>query len=320
MKILYLYPHAMYTKKVDAGRVTHGRAVARHPGVDIRVFGPGWGDYDDSRSLSDNLLTKFGMYMVPIDCVWCFKAGEVRGVKEWPSLKAIAFNDCWSVDERLAEARAVDAKLVILHHANDFDRMKALADEGRRLVHIPHVAEKDIFWRPKYENRYDACLLTGNCDKGIYPLRAKWKRLCEAHAIPSDVRPHPGYRLPDMAAVEKQFNEYAASLRKYRIALCCTSVYRYALAKIVEAMAAGCVVVSDMPDDPVFRDTLGKWIVEVDAGWSIERLAKVVNELLADPDRISRLSEGGQKEYLARYTTDHYAEAFVGAVRESSGG
>jgi hypothetical protein len=84
---------------------------------------------------------------------------------------------------------------------------------------------------------------------GAYPLRQRLmaSRTTHGYRRVMNVLPHPGY-----GRTKCYTPEYLQQLSQYRVAICTSSVYGYALRKIVEATACGCVVITDLPvDDPL---------------------------------------------------------------------
>lgn len=84
------------------------------------------------------------------------------------------------------------------------------------------------------------CLLSG-ANSRVYPLR---RRLIINHMnLPStDYLPHPGYHRRGTATPD-----FLQLLQHYKVAICTSSKYGYALRKIIEASACGCIVVTDLP-------------------------------------------------------------------------
>lgn len=101
--------------------------------------------------------------------------------------------------------------------------------------------------------RRKGCLLSGAISKA-YPLRAML--LKKRGALPlTDILPHPGYHRNGC-----QTSRYLKILSDYRVAICTSSVYGYALRKIVEATACGCLVVTDLPSDEVLPEIDGNLV------------------------------------------------------------
>lgn len=86
------------------------------------------------------------------------------------------------------------------------------------------------------------CLLSGAIS-GAYPLRT---RLFKEHRLLPDtvVLPHPGYHRNGTATPD-----FLRMLSRFKVAICTSSIYGYALRKMMEATACGCVVVTDLPEE-----------------------------------------------------------------------
>lgn len=111
------------------------------------------------------------------------------------------------------------------------------------LVRTYHTVDARIV--PEYSpNGRAGCLLSGAVS-GAYPLR---KALIQAvRQLPeTDYLPHPGYHRDGCCTPA-----FLQRLKHYKVAICTSSVYGYALRKIVEATACGCVVITDLPGDEV---------------------------------------------------------------------
>lgn len=317
MNILYWTPKYQYDCKMDRGRMSYVEAVKRRDDVNLTRWGDGWTKYDPTLSLANN-LTKEGRDAALIDYVWTFKPTATADLKAFST--AICFNDAYA-PERQEEIREIAADVVVCHHENDLDRFKdwTWASTGGRVVHIPHAACKMEF-APKDldEDRPIDVLLTGVLSERTYPLRCRVARLIQEGKIPGEVRPHPGYRTDSADTTRRQFEDYAAHLRRAKIAICDASVYSYALAKYVEAFAAGCVVVGETPTDRNFVDAFGPSLVAINNDMSDVGICGLIERLLANPGEIEKRRLSGHAAYLAGHTTDHYAERFVEALRDAS--
>lgn len=100
---------------------------------------------------------------------------------------------------------------------------------------------------PEFSVRRAGCILSGAVS-GAYPLR---KRLVDnIRFLPqTTVVKHPGYHRNGCCTPG-----FLATLNKYKIAICTSSRYGYALRKIVEATACGCRVITDLPTDDVLPE------------------------------------------------------------------
>lgn len=307
MRILYLYARKWYDTKMSIGRILYGEAVARHPGVELRFGGSGWPGWNDQATVAENVRD-----WTP-DIIWVYKPEEhYPSLPDCPIPKLVIFNEA-NAPKTLAEIYGADATLVGFHHQNDLPGWKHL-EPRRHLLSLPHCCDIDPAAKPLSE-RPTACLATGVRSDRTYPLRGRMMDLIHKGRLPGVVRNHPGYRLTSNDDIRRQYESYRADLRNSQIALCCSSVHRYALAKYVEAAAAGCLVVGDMPDDECFRETLGPHIVEVPSNADDELIQETVQYWIDRPDE-SQAKANAAREVVRRcLTTSHYAERLTNAIR-----
>jgi hypothetical protein len=118
-----------------------------------------------------------------------------------------------------------------------------------------------------------------------------------------DVLPHPGYHQHGTTSPL-----FVSRLAKYRVALCTSSIYRFALRKIFEATAAGCRVVTNLPgydDIPWIDDNLTR----VPNGISASELEGVIRNLAStwDLDQQKHYSQCARDAYNWHNETDRVA-------------
>ena len=310
MRILYLCRRYYWDHKMSRGARFHApKAVSRQPGIDMRFSGEGWPNWDAGQSCTEN----FARWGWRPDWIWAYKPEDHIGVAQSLPRKVVTYNEAWWPDNRaLAEVRAMRADLVICHHENDLHQFP-----GFDAVHIPHGAEADVFYTPSDCIRPTDCLVSGVISDEIYPVRGRLKQLVEQGKLSGTIRKHPGYRLQGEDKCEHQAREYARELGTAKIALCCTSRYKYALAKLFEAAMAGCAVASDMPDDSVFGDSLGRHIIQIDDQWTDSQIVECLQSYLDDPDGLQQRAVAGQAVALQHYTMDRYAEKFISALKHA---
>jgi hypothetical protein len=94
------------------------------------------------------------------------------------------------------------------------------------------------------------CLLSGAIGPA-YPMRTEMARRNGWYPEMTVLR-HPGY-----ARGRCSTNQYLQALSRYKVAVCTSSVYGYALRKIIEAVACGCAVLTDLPSDEVMPEIDG---------------------------------------------------------------
>ena len=156
--------------------------------------------------------------------------------------------------------------------------------------------------------------MTGTVGGEHYPFRERLANLIKTKKIPGHIRPTPVCWVGDP---QKEVVSYAEHLKNARIVLCCTSKWKYALGKQIEAAMAGCVVATDMPDDSLYCSTVGKYALRLDPEWSDMKLSNVILRCLEDRERMDLMSAGARDKSKA-FTNKAYADKFVNATALSS--
>ena len=314
MNILYYFPRALYERKMSLGRVLYGEAVARQPGIDLKVWGSGWDGFDDSQTVTDNLQRQFGASWSP-DVLWSYKLADHKPGLGSLSVKhsIVCFNEAHDPAKTFPEIEAARATTVVFHHENDRRKWETLLTQwGVTTARLLHAVDLTYF-RPttdfEYRCRRLKTIVTGVLAPAIYPLRCRFASLINSKRLSGRVRNHPGYRLDSLDACRKQYHEYAHALSHAKVSLCCTSIHRYALAKIVESMAAGCLVVTDFPDDGQWQYDLARFCVRVSPDMNDDDLVDTVEFALKHAAAEKVLA--GQKYVLENLTTDHYAKGLL---------
>ncbi len=142
----------------------------------------------------------------------------------------------------------------------------------RHLVRTYHTVDRDVVPRYSPAGRR-GCLLSGAVSSA-YPLRQRLVR--EVGRLPDTVvMRHPGY-----GRAKCHTPDYLRTLSRYKVAICTASRFGYALRKIVEATAAGCVVVTDLPADDVLPGIDGN-LVRVHPSTPTAVIADLVRDLTA---------------------------------------
>jgi len=308
MNVVFLISRRLHEMKVDRHRPSLAAALTRRDDCRVITTGHGWPGYDSGRTVSQNLAN---MGLSP-DVLWVYQTAADHiheGVRSVEAVRCLLIYDAYETKKRKAEVEAVEPQVIVHTHANDAKRLAKIAPRARR-VHVPFGVDKATFYRPDYGERPIDCLVVGQTDPDTYPLRARWRRLVESGAIPGEVRRMPSYRLEPAQCV-RQYVEWGEHMRRAKIVLTGGSKYRYALQVYYAAAMCGCVVVADMPDDLVYRETLGVHQVAVDAGAIHDSLANTVKRLLRDDLAIRQRGLAARNTCLELYTTDIVAERFV---------
>ena len=94
-------------------------------------------------------------------------------------------------------------------------------------------------------------------------------------------------------------------LSHYKAAICTSSIYGYALRKIIEATACGCVVISDLPEDECLPRIDGN-IIRIEPDTSTHAVADIL-------DRIYDTYDPHLQAYYAEAACEWYDYRLVGA-------
>lgn len=116
--------------------------------------------------------------------------------------------------------------------------------------------------------------------------------------------PHPGYTRGRCYTAD-----YLTELSKYKVAICTSSMYGYALRKIIEATAAGCIVITDLPEDEVLPYIDGN-LIRVDPTISNRALNATLAQLYTDysPSLQYEYAERAKKHYDYRAMGERLAK------------
>lgn len=117
------------------------------------------------------------------------------------------------------------------------------------LVRTYHSVDAKLIPPFHVNGRLSQALVSGALS-GAYPLRSSICKACLAGRMDHVFYlKHPGYHRQGSATPE-----YLKTLSQYKVAICTSSRYGYALRKIIEATAAGCIVVTDLPEDEILPE------------------------------------------------------------------
>lgn len=135
-----------------------------------------------------------------------------------------------------------------------------------------HSINMDII--PIFNENRHGCLLSGALSSA-YPLRQRLVKNVN-HLNQTTFLKHPGYHRKGCDTPE-----YLRTLNKYKVAICTASIYDYALRKIIEATACGCVVITNLTEKlPEIDENL----VRVPSDITIEQLNDILESLYKNYD------------------------------------
>lgn len=165
---------------------------------------------------------------------------NVCTLREHSSFKLTVLKDAHSLQDyhkQSAEEIGCDAWIVYY----DPDTVCKLAPFVPRKRVIRTYHSLDRYCVPQFNKDRAGCVLSGAVS-GAYPLRQKLVRSLSVLPETAFLK-HPGYRRDGCRTPD-----YMCELSKYKVAICTASRYQFALRKIMEATAAGCMVITDLQE------------------------------------------------------------------------
>ena len=170
---------------------------------------------------------------------------------------------------------------------------------SRHLIRTTHSIDPLVV--PDFSDTRAFDTLFSGAISGAYPLR---KRMLESRdKLAMHVHPHPGYHRKGSVVPE-----FLRMLNTFKVAICTSSMYGYALRKLIESTACGCRIITDLPTDeilPVIEENL----VRVPTDISIEELNHTILQEVSqwDAEKQKQLAIRAIEYYDYRAVTSRLA-------------
>jgi len=144
---------------------------------------------------------------------------------------------------------------------------------------------------PAYAPRRMNCIFSGAMSRA-YPMREHIRDNLSSLPL-VDYHKHPGYHRKGC-----ETPSFLKLLNRYKVSICTSSIYGYALRKIIESTACGCRVITDLPTDEVMPSIDGN-LLRVPPGIPIPKLHRVVQDLCDtyDPATQQRYAQAAKEFY-----------------------
>jgi hypothetical protein len=197
---------------------------------------------------------------------------------------------------------------VIYYHPEIVKHVAPYVREGH-LLRTYHTLDADRV--PPFSMVRRAGAVISGAVSSVYPLRRKLMQ--NVNRLPgTDVIHHPGYHRHGSATPS-----YLQTLSRYKVSVCTASIYGYALRKMMESTACGCVVITNLPTDEVVPAIDGN-LIRVPSDASVEEIAELIRGLCQsyDPERQRHYAEAALKRYDYRVETARLALE-IGKLRAS---
>lgn len=158
------------------------------------------------------------------------------------------------------------------------------------LIRIYHSIDRDMVPIYNPHNR-EGCVVSGAIAT-CYPLRTMIQRRIKSFPNTTYLK-HPGYH-----ARGSMSDLYLQTLSKYKVSVATSSIYGYALRKIIESTACGCIVITDLPVDDVLPEIDGN-LVRVKPSINRNHFSKLIAETIEsyDPVRQAFFAEEAMRYY-----------------------
>ncbi|KAG0141012.1 hypothetical protein CROQUDRAFT_664417 [Cronartium quercuum f. sp. fusiforme G11] len=315
-----------------------------------KIWGPDFEGYQNSLTLSKNIENQFGSSDFFDAVLVYFNNDQVKFLhidpKPWfQQIKELSSQGKGVViidrphemrDMRKEEFYSLaNVSLVLAPYAYELFEYRKKFGTQALLVHQPHFIDAKIFYHPTTDTRPEDIIIAGDLGS-FYPFRARLAEMIRNKTIPGWIRGHPGYediknpkdRDPSITAnkQEQQLIEFGNDFGKAKICLVTDSRWGYSVQKYVEAAAAGCLIIGNIPYDrqsqfkqvivPLSNKDSKQTIINTIHYWldhENERLEKAkkaqdwilgkfgMNEYVADVWKLIWLVKGAQRGLILPY-------------------
>lgn len=136
----------------------------------------------------------------------------------------------------------------------------------RHLIRTHHTIDP-LLIPPSDPNR-DGCLLSGYVHSA-YPLRTRLAYNL-SHLPKTTQLKHPGYNRDGCLTPQ-----FLKTLNQYKVSICTSSMYGYSVRKIIESVACGCRVITDLPTHDMLPE-IDANLVRVSPSISIKDMAEIL--------------------------------------------
>jgi hypothetical protein len=203
----------------------------------------------------------------------------------------------------LTSAQEMGVNAWVIYYHPKIVKHLATYTRPQHLIRTYHSLDPNLFATFRRHQRQDWCCLSGAISQRHYPMR--WRLFREYSFIPGcRAYAHPGYHRDGTNTPE-----FLDRLTRFKVAICTASIYGYALRKFMEASAAGCIVVTDLPTDEVLPE-IDDNLVRVSPLTSTADIGKLVARLYREWDEKTQkdVMERARAFYDYRAVTKRLAE------------
>lgn len=157
----------------------------------------------------------------------------------------------------------------IVNHLSSFTR-------PQHLIRTYHSIDSSLV--PEFNHERRRCLLSGAVSS-VYPFRQRLIEAAQSLLLPeTDYLKHPGYHRRGTATPK-----FLTLLNRYKVSICTSSIFGYSLRKIIESIACGCIVITDLPHDD-FLPGIDRGLVRVGNDTTVEEICDMLPKLYKEYD------------------------------------
>ena len=310
MNIVYLCNKKYYLNKMSRVRFHSIKALSKT--CEVFWGGPEWENWDDNKSVDENLQIN----NITPDLIIAYKPLEIKGFAESSFKKCIRYNEMHDEKWTAKEINDSNSDIVVCHHKNDLiewqSKTHLLNRSDISFINVPHCAEKTIFKDYGLERTVDI-LLVGALNVKFYPLRQKMiEVLMEmSNDYKVAVYQHPGYDLSD-AHTDRYAIELAKAINSAKICLTCSGSGRWRFGKYVEIPSCRTAIAGDIPDDEAVH--FQQFIIEINLEDSVSQIVEKLKKYLDNQEKLDRITDKGWL-LSKKYSQELYAGIFIEKIK-----
>lgn len=310
--LLYVINFKYYLFKMSRIRIWIIKSFYKLHNISLFITGLHWYNYNNSKTLLENINS---MGITPDYIIW-YKPLEYdcSGIH---CCKCIIYNEMWDVSYTTNEILKSNSNIIICHHLKDYDFYKGHLKQYSNIkcLYIPHHSNPRIFYNMNYTRHIDI-LISGITTDQHYPLKSrlvtiiqKYKNsILKNYTIYHHI--HPGYQ-DTIAFDDNNQKTYNKLINQSKICICCSSKYKYRLAKYIEIPMSGGIICGDIPYKD--NETFSKFIIEVNMNMSDLQIAQLLHNHLSNQALLKKKQTLGET-WAKQYTLDKYATLFYNNI------
>jgi hypothetical protein len=294
--------------------------------------GPGWGDWDDTKTADENITRTFRGNDKHIDLIVAYKPLDILGANELHKKYkcCLRYNEMYDILKTWDEINGFEPTLVICHHYNDYklfkESLEEINDDRITFKYIPHSADEKAFKKWDFDGveipkLYDVMLVgafnVSNSFGVIYPLRNRLSKILQQ--LPKkykwSILNHPSY-VRQNAQQNKDADFFGKAINSTKIAVSDSSIFNYRLGKYIEIPASGTVLAGDIPestDEDV--DKLKQFVLEINMEMTDKQIIDTLVDCLENKQEYETKVQNGI-DYAKEYTCEKYAQRFLEAIKD----